>query len=217
MQSVQSCKDFLKAHSQGRGAFSREGKLIRFVSACWREKTGDLFATESGVQCSSCSLWLQGCRVGGLETSCQSCCLQASDCRAGMKACNFKSISVHVPAMIFTPQRLRVHNRFLFEDLPLDLVPNYQPCCGDHISVRLVGINLDSLEISGNLSSLIWQNMNIFAYFSFVKLQQYKNSSSNKLCRAERHKVFNQYIRIKTRVEKLELTHLPRLYTLIIL
>lgn len=68
------------------GALSQEGKLIRFVGVCWREKTGGSFATETGAQHNSSGLWLQGSRVRGLETSCQSCCLQASDCRAWMEA-----------------------------------------------------------------------------------------------------------------------------------
>lgn len=49
-------------HSCGRGeagAFSREGKLIRFVGVCWIEKTGGLFATETGVRRNSSSLWLR--------------------------------------------------------------------------------------------------------------------------------------------------------------
>lgn len=85
------------------GAFGREAKLIRFAGECWREKTGGLFARETGVQSSSSSLWLLGSRVGGLGTSCQSCCLQASDCRVWMEACNFRPVSVHMPTVISTP------------------------------------------------------------------------------------------------------------------
>lgn len=117
-------------HSCGKreaAAFSREGKLIRFVGVCWIEKTGGLFATETGAQHNSSSLWLPGSGVGGLGTLCQSCCLQASDCKAWIEACNFRSVSVHVPAVISTPQYGRGHNSSAFEGLPTDLVSNSHP------------------------------------------------------------------------------------------
>lgn len=110
-----------------KGASSQKGKLIKFVGVCWWDKPGGLFATETGAQCnSSSSLWLQGSRVGGLETSCQSCCLQISDCKAWTEACNLWSVCVHVPTVISTPQCGRGHNSFPFEGRPTDLLSNSQ-------------------------------------------------------------------------------------------
>lgn len=44
--------------------------------------------------------------------------------RESMEACNIRSVSVHIPSVIFTPQRGRRHNTLPFEGSPTALVSN---------------------------------------------------------------------------------------------
>lgn len=120
----------------------------------------------------------------------------------GRRPCNFRSVSVHVPTMISTPQCDRGYNSLLFEGRPTDLVSNSQTLLRWPYFFRLVWIILDSLENAGNchLSMLIYQNMNIFGYSSFVKLWHYKNIAVINYL-GLKLSVSNQYIKIKPLVK----------------
>lgn len=78
--------------------------------------------------------------------------------RAGAAACSLR-MHFHRPAWQPT-QPLRLE----------DLARNSGPRCGDFVSERRAGITVDTLEKASNLSGLIEQNMNKFAYSLFVKL-----------------------------------------------
>lgn len=140
-----------------------KGNVNYVAAARWTKNTGGLWDNSS-------SLWLQGCWVRRRGTRCQSRCLRASDCEPWTSACNCSSLSVHVPTVISTALCGRGHKRFALKAVPKIWRPTLRPRCGDFLLGWLAGIIQDTLENVGNLSELIEQNMNIFAYSSLVKL-----------------------------------------------
>lgn len=83
---------------------------------------------------------------------------------------------MHVPAVLSTALcgwgggGDEGRSSFALKAVPMMRRPSLQPRRGAFVSERLAAITLDTLENASNLSELIEQNTNIFAYSSFVKL-----------------------------------------------
>lgn len=108
-------------------------------------------------------------------TRCQSRCLPASDCRPWTQACNCsKGLCARARRPFHRAMRLGGvaggRSSFALKAVPTMRRPSLRPRCGAFVSERLAAIIRDTFENASNLSELIEQNTNIFAYSSFVKL-----------------------------------------------